>query len=72
MHCAAMYVLELPRCDNARQDRASQHYIMLALHKDASECEWRFPNLAFLAIHIKARSIANPSPSSSKRNPFKA
>jgi hypothetical protein len=43
-----MYVLELPRCDNARQDRASQHYIMLVLHKDASECAsgafrtWRF------------------------------
>jgi uncharacterized Zn-finger protein len=47
-----------------------KRYIMLALHKDAAKpalpendtlphkcemCEWRFPNLAFLAIHIKAK-----------------
>jgi hypothetical protein len=47
-----------------------KRYIMLALHKDAAKpalpendtlphkcemCEWRFPNLAFLAMHIKAK-----------------
>jgi uncharacterized Zn-finger protein len=47
-----------------------KRYIMLALHKDAAKpalpendtlphkcemCEWRFPNLNFLAIHIKAK-----------------
>jgi hypothetical protein len=47
-----------------------KRYIMLALHKDAAKpalpendtlphkcemCEWRFPNLNFLAFHIKAK-----------------
>jgi hypothetical protein len=47
-----------------------KRYIMLALHKDAAKpalpendtlphkcemCEWRFPNLALLAMHIKAK-----------------
>ncbi len=54
----------------AIRTREALGYIILALHKDSAKpalpendtlphqcdlCDWRFPNLAFLAYHIKAK-----------------